>query len=100
MTWSERNLQPKFAIDVPADPSASSLTPAQAKGPEVYAQLLDAAYGTIKAVNPNKLVIGGSTSTTRDISTEQWIDYMRLCPTGFLRGWTYTDTTRSLHSSS
>jgi transcriptional regulator with XRE-family HTH domain len=78
MIWGEPNRQPNFAIGVPADPSASSLTPAQAKRPEVYAQLLDAADGALKAVNPNNLVIGGSTYTNVDGSTEQWIDYMRL----------------------
>lgn len=78
MIWGEPNRQSQFGIVVPADPDATTLTPAQAEAPQVYAQLLDASYAVLKAANPRNLVIGGSTYTTGDISTEQWIENIRL----------------------
>jgi hypothetical protein len=78
MIWGEPTRVPLFGVDVPVDPNATTLTPAEAEAPQVYAQLLDASYGALKAVSPRNLVIGGDTFTTGDISTEQWIENMRL----------------------
>ena len=50
----------------------------QRRAPQLYARLLDAAYGAIKAVDRRDLVIGGNTFTTGDISVLNWVRYMRL----------------------
>ena len=78
MMWGEPSRQPQFGIDVSADPTAAMLTPEQAQAPQFYAQMVDAGYGALKAVNRSNLVIAGDTFTTGDISTEQWIENMRL----------------------
>jgi hypothetical protein len=39
---------------------------------------MDAAYGALKQVSRRNLVIGGSTYTTGDIDTQQWIQNLRL----------------------
>jgi hypothetical protein len=78
MVWGEPDRTGLFGIDVPVDPNATTLTAAQALGPQVYAQLLDASYAALKAVSARNLVIGGNTFTTGDISPEQWIENMRL----------------------
>jgi hypothetical protein len=78
MIWGEPNRQANFGIVVPVSPEATVLTAAQAQAPHVYAQMVDASYAALKAVSPSNLVIGGNTYTTGDISTEQWIENMRL----------------------
>ena len=78
MIWGEPSRQPNFAILTPAPPDATQLTPAQAQAPHVYAQMVDASYGALKQVSSRNLVIGGDTYTTGDISTQQWIENMRL----------------------
>ncbi|MEA2271798.1 MAG: polysaccharide biosynthesis protein PslG [Solirubrobacteraceae bacterium] len=57
------------------------LTPKEATAPRHYAEVLDAAYGAFKKVDPANLVIGGNTFTTGDISPLNWIRSMRL-PSG------------------
>jgi hypothetical protein len=63
------------------------LTLDQQAGPRAYAQLLDGAYGAIKAAQPSDLVVGGNcftgtTSTLRtDMSPLNWMRYM-LLPNG------------------
>ncbi len=54
------------------------LTSRQAAAPRRYARLLDAAYVALKGVRRGNRVIGGSTYTTGDIFTRQWIENMRL----------------------
>ncbi len=61
---STRNFQP-----LPAD---------SPEGPERYAQLLDDAYGALKAVRPTNLVIGGMTYSAGVIGTHDFIRWMRL----------------------
>ena len=77
MIWGEPSRQPNWALDTPVSPDAT-LTPEQAQAPQAYAQMLDASYGALKAVSSRNLVIGGDTYTTGDISTEQWIENLRL----------------------
>jgi hypothetical protein len=50
----------------------------QQLAPHIYARILDAAYGALKGVSRSNLVIGGMTYTTGDISTQQWIENLRL----------------------
>ncbi len=78
MIWGEPDRAPNFALDRHVPGTATRLTPAQARAPHVYAQLLDASYGALKRVSKRNLVIGGNTYTTGDISTRLWIQYMRL----------------------
>lgn len=47
-------------------------------GPQRYALLLDAAYGSLKAVSPANIVIGGMTYTVGLDSTADFIRWMRL----------------------
>jgi hypothetical protein len=81
MIYGEPESSQHFQPFVPASPKASSLTPRQAYAPEHYAQLLDAAYGALKAVDSANIVIGGDTYTAGNIEPALWIRYMRL-PTG------------------
>lgn len=78
MIWGEPSRRPNFAIVKRASPNARRLTAAQARAPHVYAQLLDASYGALKRVSKRNLVIGGNTYTTGDVSTQLWIENMRL----------------------
>jgi hypothetical protein len=43
-----------------------------------YAQILDASYAALKGVSKRKIVVGGNSFTTGDISPLNWIRYMRL----------------------
>jgi len=78
MVWGEPDRKPNFASLVPASPTASRLTRAQAAAPHLYAQMLDASYGALKRVGRRNLVIGGNTFTTGDIPTRLWIENLRL----------------------
>ena len=81
MIWGEPNREPNFGPLAPARRGTGKLSGAEAIAPRLYAQLLDAAYGALKAVNPANLVIGGNTYTAAgrdDINTYQWIRYLRL----------------------
>jgi hypothetical protein len=80
MIWGEPNRGPNFAPFHPAPPKGP-LNNAQAEAPRTYAQMLDSAYGALKAASPTNLVIGGNTFTAAgpgSIHTYQWIRYMRL----------------------
>ena len=71
MIWGEPNRADRFLPN-----SANSPI-----GPRTYAPLLDAAYGALKAVSPDNIVIGGDTFTGGDVKPEQFIKWMRL-PSG------------------
>lgn len=81
MVWGEPNRDENFAPFTAAKPTAKKLTKKQARAPRVYSQLLDAAYGALKADSPANLVIGGSTYFTGGKGTIRpypWIRHMRL----------------------
>ncbi|MGC1165451.1 MAG: hypothetical protein WA862_05020 [Solirubrobacterales bacterium] len=54
------------------------LTPYQSRGPQLYAEILDASYVALKAVNPANLVIGGNTFSGGDIKPLAFIKALRL----------------------
>ena len=81
MIWGEPNRKPNFRPFTPARPYAKKLTKAQARAPRTYSQLLDAAYGALKGVTADNLVIGGNTYVTGGRGTIRpyhWVRYMRL----------------------
>jgi hypothetical protein len=77
MIWGEPSRGHNFE---PLDPVKPFAKPNihQRSAPHHYAQILDAAYGALKSVSHSNLVIGGMTYTTGDISTQQWIENLRL----------------------
>jgi hypothetical protein len=77
MVWGEPSRRPDFEPETPAKPFAH-LDAQQKVAPHIYARILDAAYGALKSVSGSNLVIGGMTYTTGDISTQQWIENLRL----------------------
>jgi hypothetical protein len=77
MIWGEPTRAHNFEPLTPA-PRFARLNAAQQRAPHLYARILDAAYGALKSVSPSNVVIGGMTFTTGDISTQQWIENMRL----------------------
>ena len=77
MIWGEPSRQHNFEPLTPA-PRFARLDAAQQVAPHLYARILDAAYGALKSVSRSNIVIGGMTYTTGDISTQQWIENMRL----------------------
>jgi hypothetical protein len=82
MIWGEPNRAPNFQPLTPATNRVSlKLNAAQQVGPRVYAQLVDAAYGGLKAANPGNKTIAGNTFTSAGpdaIYPYQWIKYMKL----------------------
>jgi hypothetical protein len=77
MIWGEPSRTPNFEPETPVKPFAK-LNAQQEIAPHLYARILDAAYGALKSVSRSNLVIGGMTYTTGDISTQQWIENLRL----------------------
>ena len=66
-----------FPIPSRTKPSAR-LSQAAIRTVRSYAQILDASYAALKGVSKRKIVIGGNSFTTGDISPLNWIRYMRL----------------------
>ena len=77
MIWGEPTRSANFEPLTPAKPGAK-LNAAQKVAPHNYAQMLNQAYGALKSVSKSNLVIGGSTYTTGDIDTQQWLRNLRL----------------------
>jgi hypothetical protein len=77
MVWGEPSRSHNFEPLDPAKPFAK-LNAHQRSAPRHYARILDAAYGALKSVSRSNLVIGGMTFTSGDISTQQWIENLRL----------------------
>ncbi len=77
MIWGEPSRSHNFEPEAPVKPF-EKLSVHQRSAPHRYARILDAAYGALKSVSPANLVIGGMTYTTGDVSTQQWIENLRL----------------------
>jgi hypothetical protein len=77
MIWGEPSRSHNFRPLTPARPFAP-LDAHQQIAPHLYSRLLDAAYGALKGVSRANLVIGGMTDAAASISTQQWIENMRL----------------------
>jgi hypothetical protein len=77
MVWGEPSRKPNFQPETAAKPGRP-LDAAQKVAPHNYARILDAAYGALKQVSHSNRVIGGSTYTTGDIDTQQWIENLKL----------------------
>ena len=80
MIWGEPNRKPNFGPVVPAR-WRGKLNKRQRAAPRIYSQMLDAAYGSLKYVDPANLVIGGNTYTSAGggvVRPYQWIRYMRM----------------------
>jgi hypothetical protein len=77
MIWGEPSRSHNFEPETAAKPFAH-LDAQQKVAPHLYARILDAAYGALKSVSRSNMVIGGMTYTTGDISTQQWIENLRL----------------------
>jgi len=75
--WGEPSRRPNF-MPLPKRVFGLELTRAQRRGPELYAQILDAAYVSLKQVNPENLVIGGNTYSGGDIRPLAYIKALRL----------------------
>ena len=54
------------------------LTPAQRRGPESYAQILDDSYVALKNVSSENMVIGGNSFSGGDIRPLAFIKALRL----------------------
>jgi hypothetical protein len=80
MIWGEPSRAHNFN-PLTSAPRFAALDAQQQVAPHLYARILDAAYGALKHVSRSNVVIGGMTYTTGDISTQQWIENMRL-PSG------------------
>ncbi|MGO9972076.1 MAG: hypothetical protein ACLP01_04550 [Solirubrobacteraceae bacterium] len=77
MIWGEPTKLGVFRPLAPATPGAP-LSAAQRASVHLYAEMLDGAYGALKALSRRNLVIGGCTYTTGVIDTQQWIENLRL----------------------
>ena len=77
MIWGEPSRRKNF---MPLSPErrGRSLSRRQSRAPRLYARMLDASYGALKRVSRRKVVIGGNTFTTGDISPLNYIRAMRL----------------------
>ncbi len=76
MIWSEATKKQNFQ-PLRAD-HGRRLKGKGLRGPHKYAQILDAAYGALKAVSPANQVIGGSTFTVGTVAPLRWIKALKL----------------------
>ncbi len=68
MIWGEPNRSDHFLPNKAGSPV----------GARAYAKILDAAYGALKAVSPQNIVIGGMTWTGGDVKPAPFMRFMRL----------------------
>jgi len=68
MVWGEPNRADRFLPNEANSPV----------GARAYAKILDAAYGALKAVSAQNIVIGGMTWTGGDVRPAAFMKYMRL----------------------
>ncbi len=81
MIWGEPNRAPNFQPLTPAASRTGPLNKKEQVGPRLYAQIVDAAYEALHAVNPKNKVIAGNTFTSAGpdaIYPYQWLRYLRL----------------------
>jgi hypothetical protein len=71
MIWGEPNRADRFLPNRPNDPVSARR----------YARLLDGAYGALKEVSPDNIVIGGMTFAGGDVKPAPFLRWMRL-PSG------------------
>ncbi len=77
MIWGEPTKAGNFmplAAALPGQP----LDRAQRASDQLYAEMLNGAYGALKRISKRNLIIGGCTFTTGAIDPLQWIQNMRL----------------------
>jgi hypothetical protein len=77
MIWGEPTKKGNFMPEAPVQPG-QVLDAAQKAAPHLYAQMLDQAYGALKAVSPRNIVIGGCTYTTGQLDPLQWLQNLKL----------------------
>ena len=77
MIWGEPSRSKNFK-PLKRQPLDKPIKPAQARAPQRYARMLDAAYEQLKAERRSNLVIGGNTFTTGDIRPADWVRNLRL----------------------
>lgn len=75
--WGEPSRRENF-MPLANDVAGLDLTPAQQRGPQIYAEILDHAYVALKRASPSNLVIGGSTYSGGDIRPLAFIKALRL----------------------
>lgn len=75
--WGEPSRRPNF-MPLPKHVFGEKLTRSQQRGPELYAQILDDSYVSLKQVNPENIVIGGNTYSGGDIRPLAYIKALRL----------------------
>jgi hypothetical protein len=77
MIWGEPSRRKNF-MPLLHERRGKRLSGPEARGPRLYARILDASYAALKGANPRNLVIGGNTFTTGDVSPLNFIRSMRL----------------------
>ncbi len=75
--WGEPSRRANF-MPLAKHVEGVNLTAGQRRGPELYAQILDASYESLKAVDLSNLVIGGNTFSGGDIRPLAFIKALRL----------------------
>jgi hypothetical protein len=75
--WGEPVRRENF-MPLPKAVEGLELTKAQARGPELYAQILDDSYVALKGVNPANIVIGGNSYSGGDTRPLAFIKALRL----------------------
>jgi hypothetical protein len=78
MIWGEPTRAANFQPLFPERYTGQPLDAKQRIAPHLYARILDAAYGALKSVDPDNVVIGGMSLTTGNISPLNWIRNLRL----------------------
>ena len=78
MVWGEPSRRMQFRPLAHDVKRTRRTTPAQRRGPRLYARILDRAYVALKGVSRRNLVIGGNTFTTGDVAPRKYIAAMKL----------------------
>jgi hypothetical protein len=76
LIWGEANKTANFQPE--PTQKGTRLNARQRRAPHLYARLLDAAYGSLKAVSRQNMVIGGATWTVGNIRPQQWVQNLKL----------------------